>query len=453
MNQTVPELVGEYLAALRDRRSPRAIGRRFALLGLGIQDLLAVHHDALLSGVEESDEPSELLDRAAAFLSDCAAPLLAEQECDVRYRALVESALDIIATTTPEGAITSLNPAFETVTGWRREEWLGRPLTTLLHAEDVPRAGAAFVEVRMRTADGSYRVMEIASRPQIVDGRTAAVLSIARDVTDRKRLDGQLQQGQKLQAIGQLAAGVAHEINNPVSYILTNVSAIADYFHDLRRLLDATTDGLARVAGGVDPAAVKAELEALRQEIHADFLLQDLQAAVDDAKEGAGRISEIVKSLKEFSHPDRGELRRADLNRGIETTIRVCWNELKYKAVVLRDYGDIPPVLCYPQRMNQVFMNLLVNAAQAIREKGEIRVSTRHEHGRVVVRIRDNGCGIPKDHLAKLFEPFFTTKPPGQGTGLGLAMTHGIVRRHGGSILVDSELGRGTTFTIWLAVC
>lgn len=451
MNQTVPEIVEIYRKALTEGGSPRAIGRRFLLLGLGLQDLLAVHHEALLEAVPASDDPPTLLDRAATFLSDCAAPILAEQESDLRYRALVETALDIIATTTPEGVITSLNPAFERLTGWPREEWLGRPFTTILHPEDVPNLlTAPIVELRVRTASGGYCVMEIASREQVVDGRVVAILSIARDVTDRKRLDGRLQQGQKLQAIGQLAAGVAHEINNPVSYILTNVSAIADYFHDLRRLLDAATDGLARVVAGEDAARVREDVTRLGEEVHAQFLLKDFQAAVADAKEGAGRISEIVKSLKDFSHPDRGELKRADLNRGLESTIRVCWNELKYKTVVVRDYGDIPPVLCYPQRMNQVFMNLLVNAAQAIREKGEIRVSTRVEHGRVVVRIRDTGAGIAPEHLSKLFEPFFTTKPLGQGTGLGLHVAYKIVKGHGGDIEVASKVGEGTEFAIKL---
>ncbi len=262
---------------------------------------------------------------------------------------------------------------------------------------------------------------------------------------ERDRLSAQLLQGQKLQAIGQLAAGVAHEINNPVGYILSNLASQKEYHAELCRLVRAAL-ALADAPG--DEA--RALLERVRREVDLKDLTEDFASAIDESRAGAERIRDIVRSLKAFSHVDEGERRDADLHAVLEDSLRVCWNELKYKAEISRDYGELGLVSCYPQRIGQVFMNLLVNAAQAIRDRGEIRLSTRVEGAEAVVRIRDTGTGIPADVLPRIFEPFFTTKRVGEGTGLGLHVAYRIVQAHGGRIEVSSKVGEGTEFTVRL---
>jgi PAS domain S-box-containing protein len=374
-----------------------------------------------------------------------------------RYRALVDSAVDIVSTISRDGLITSLNPAFETMTGWTRSRWLGQSFEPLIHPDDLPALrsvleglwngeSAPSIECRLLARDGTYRSVDSSLRAQTAGGAVVGALAITRDITRRKRaeqerdrLSGQLLQGQKLQAIGQLSAGIAHEINNPVGYILSNMGTLDQYAGDLIRLLEA-------VRGG----GSQEDLARLWSEIDADFLLGDLRKAIDESRRGVERIRDIVRSLRDFSHVDENELRDTDLKECLETALRLCENELKYKAVVQRDYGEVPPVKAYPQRMVQVFVNLLVNAAQAISEQGRITVTTGVDDGWAVARVRDNGCGIPRENLDRIFEPFFTTKPVGQGTGLGLHVAYKIVRAHGGRIDVHSSLGEGTEFMVRL---
>jgi signal transduction histidine kinase len=278
---------------------------------------------------------------------------------------------------------------------------------------------------------------------------------VTRDQTERRRaedertrLNSQMLQGQKLQAIGQLSAGIAHEINNPVGYILSNLSTMGEYCDDLRRLLAPATDAAVAFEEGRDPSEALREVARIRAEIRGDEILQDLREIVADCKLGTERIRDIVRSLREFSHVDEGELKPSNLNKCLEDALRICWNELKYKAEIEKDYGSLPLVPCYVQRLQQVFVNLLVNAGQAIEKRGRIRISTRVESDEAVVRVKDTGCGICPENLRKIFEPFFTTKPVGSGTGLGLHVAHKIVLAHGGHIDVDSKVGEGSEFTV-----
>jgi signal transduction histidine kinase len=265
---------------------------------------------------------------------------------------------------------------------------------------------------------------------------------------DRDRMTAQLLQGQKLQAIGQLAAGVAHEINNPLGYILSNLHSLDGYMKDLASLLEKAV-AMAEAKNG---DAARQQFIRRRKEIDADFMLQDFGKAIEESAAGGERIREIVKSLREFAHPDEGERRTVDLQTVIESALRLCANQIRWKADIRKDFGPLPPVSCFPSRIEQAIVNLLINAAQAIKERGEITVSTRHEEAWAVVRIRDTGCGIQAADLGKIFEPFYTTKPVGSGTGLGLHVTYKIVRGHGGSIDVTSEVGKGTEFTIRIPV-
>jgi signal transduction histidine kinase len=254
-------------------------------------------------------------------------------------------------------------------------------------------------------------------------------------------------------SLGQLAAGVAHEINNPVGFVNSNLQMLQQYMTDLATYIARTGPLLERIGAGAGSDQLGQEANAVVswvQGIDLAQTLDDAKHSVVESIDGLNRVKKIVSALREFSHADQDEPAQADLNEGLESTINIVWNELKYKVTLHRDYGDLPKVPCYPHQLNQVFMNLLVNAAQAIPEKGEIWVKTWADADHVCVDVRDSGTGIAEAHLAKIFDPFFTTKPVGQGTGLGLSIVYGIVERHGGTIRVTSRVGEGTTFHVSL---
>lgn len=258
----------------------------------------------------------------------------------------------------------------------------------------------------------------------------------------------QLLQSERMASIGQLAAGVAHEINNPVGFVNSNLGALHRYVENLLALLTAyekAETGLAEVT--LQP------IQQIKQDIDLDYLRQDLPSLLAESQDGLRRVTRIVQDLKDFSHVGESERQWADLEAGLESTLRVVANEIKYKAVVVRDYCGLPPVECHPFQLNQVFMNLLVNAAHAIEERGTITLCTGHDERELWIEVRDTGKGIAAENLARIFEPFFTTKPVGQGTGLGLSLSYGIVQKHGGRIEVQSEAGCGTSFRVVLPKC
>lgn len=279
---------------------------------------------------------------------------------------------------------------------------------------------------------------------------------LEKSLDDLKSTQSRLLQSEKMASIGQLAAGVAHEINNPVGFVKSNLNTLNDYRQDVMKLLDGyrSLEGALNqerqlpLAGPI-PQALE-NVQKIKDKIDLSFILADYQKVVEESEEGLQRVAKIVSDLKNFSHLDKAELEHADLNKGIESTLNIVWNELKYKAEVIKDLGDIPLVKCYPQRMNQVFMNILVNAAQAIVGKGTIRISTRALNDHVEIQISDTGKGIPPEVLPKIFDPFFTTKAVGKGTGLGLNVVYNIIQQHKGTIDVESDVGKGTTFIIRL---
>jgi len=258
----------------------------------------------------------------------------------------------------------------------------------------------------------------------------------------------QVIQSEKMASIGLLAAGVAHEINNPVGFVNSNLATLGHYVDGLFRLLDA----YAQLENQIVDSERRQRLVAVKQEIDLDFLRPDLGALLRESQSGLDRVTQIVKDLKHFSHVDQGEWQAADLNAGLDSTLNVVWNELKYKAEVIKEYAPLPAVECMAGQINQVFMNLLINAAHAIPERGTITLRTTAVGDFVAVAIADTGQGIPPETLPRIFDPFFTTKPVGKGTGLGLSLSFGIVARHGGRIEVDSTPGVGTTFRVWLPV-
>jgi signal transduction histidine kinase len=264
----------------------------------------------------------------------------------------------------------------------------------------------------------------------------------------------QLRQSEKLASIGQLAAGVAHEINNPVGYVFSNLGTLERYLSDLFRMLDAYENAESQLAA----TPMGAQLAGLRAEIELDYLKEDLPALLAQSREGISRVRKIVQDLKDFSHVDaRREWEWAHLHQGIDSTLNIVHNEIKYRADVVRAYGTLPEIECLPSELNQVFMNLLVNAAHAVdTPRGTITIRTgtlaegAAEGPGVWLEFADDGGGIPPEHVRRIFDPFFTTKPVGKGTGLGLSLSYGIVKKHGGTLTVASTVGQGTCFRITL---
>jgi signal transduction histidine kinase len=260
----------------------------------------------------------------------------------------------------------------------------------------------------------------------------------------------QLLQSEKLASIGQLAAGVAHEINNPIGFVHSNLGTLERYIGDLFRLVEACGEAEAGL-----PAGTREALAGLKEELDLPYLKEDVPALLRESKDGIVRVRKIVQDLKDFSRLDSGQdWQLADLRQGLESTLNIVHNEIKYKADVVKAFADIPAVECLPSQLNQVFMNLMVNAAHAIEgARGTITLRTgRRGDDQVWVEVADTGMGIPEDMRNKIFDPFFTTKPVGQGTGLGLSLAYGIVRKHHGHFELESEPGKGTTFRIVLPV-
>ncbi|MCX7192756.1 MAG: PAS domain S-box protein [Proteobacteria bacterium] len=258
-----------------------------------------------------------------------------------------------------------------------------------------------------------------------------------------------LMQSDKMASIGQLAAGVAHEINNPIGYVYSNLGTLEKYVQDTFAMLAMYE----QAEGSIADAEVREKLKAARDKLDIAFLKEDLSALMNESKDGITRVKQIVQNLKDFSHVDAtDEWQYADLHQGLDSTLNIVSNEIKYKADVVREYGDLPEVECLSSQLNQVFMNLLVNASHAIEERGTVTIRTGRQGDEVWVEIADSGKGIAPEHLKKIFDPFFTTKPIGKGTGLGLSLSYGILQKHHGRIEVESEVGKGTTFRVWLPV-
>ena len=370
------------------------------------------------------------------------------------------------------GDITFANPAAEQILGGTMVELHGKPLREYLDEEiGLTQLSSALngdeatpgVETRIRNRAGAFVPIALSCGPVMgSDGRPGGAVAAFRDLSDAQQWRAHVLQTEKMASIGQLAAGVAHEINNPMGFIHANLFQMTEYVTDLRQIW-SRAELLLKAIESKDSALVEraaAELSESATELDVGFLLQDLGKAIRESQEGSERIRHIVQDLREFSHQDTGERVLADLNQCLDSTANIVWPMMKHVVVLSKHYGDLPAVLCYPMQMKQVFMNLLVNAFQAIEESiaarrhpsnmGTITLTTAPHDGGVMVEISDTGTGIAPDHLDRIFDPFFTTKKVGAGTGLGLSTSFNIVRRHGGTMRVESVLGRGTTFRIQL---
>ncbi|VVS93233.1 ATP-binding protein [Desulfoluna spongiiphila] len=322
----------------------------------------------------------------------------------------------------------------------------GLAMASQVHGEVVEETFAVLKEkaTQLAKSEKKYRLLA-----------TSLDREVKRKAEEIHQAQERLMQQEKMASIGQLAAGVAHEINNPMGFITSNINSLEEYAGELIRFVTLQRDliGGAQRAGllaGENEARLLKELQHVDEGADIDFILKDIPPLLSESIDGAERIRKIVQDLKDFAHPGEEKLSLADLNANLDKSINIVGSELKYKATLEKNYRDLPPVQCYPRQLDQVFVNLLVNAAQAITDKGTITVSTCHDSTHAIVAIADTGTGIPKGMLKKIFDPFYTTKPVGKGTGLGLNVVYNIVKRHRGSISVKSEEGRGTTFTLRL---
>ncbi len=378
----------------------------------------------------------------------------------------------------PQGRFIFINPAGAKMLGYEPQELIGRPCREVLGPPGAASAQADPAALIQKTlADGQPRSLETAVLPRRDDStfparytcmpirdrdRISGVVVTFADITGQKRLEQQLAQAQKLESIGQLAAGIAHEINTPTQYIGDNIRFLRDAMTDLNGLLQ----NCLRLAGVLgDPQAlenVAAGIAAAAASADRPYLLEDIPKALCQSLEGVERVTKIVRSMKEFSHPGSEEKQAVDLNRALESTLTVSRNEWKYVADVVTQFDpELPPVTCLPADLNQVFLNLIVNAAHAIEAKaggrdgpkGTITVSTRRDGPWAEIVVRDTGTGIPRAIWGKIFDPFFTTKKVGRGTGQGLAIARAIVvERHGGTITFETEEGVGTAFVVRIPI-
>jgi PAS domain S-box-containing protein len=340
-------------------------------------------------------------------------------------------------------------------------QWGGATFLPQLESACARQTAAHLDDVAFVRPDGSRAYLGISLTPiPASNGMPQGLLLFGADVTERRQLTAQLAQAQKLESIGQLAAGIAHEINTPIQYIGDNTTFLQGAFADLQGALAAYAElHEAARRGAPDPDLLAQVDEAVRR-ADLEYLGDEIPRAIGQSLEGVGHVAKIVRALKEFSHPGGEEKTAIDINHAVENTITVARNQWKYVADMVTDLdADLPLVPCLPAELNQVLLNLIINAAHAIEErlegehsgKGTITIATRRRGDRVAVSIADTGGGIPEAVRSRIFDPFFTTKPVGKGTGQGLTLAHAvIVKKHGGRIDFVTEVGRGTTFTIEL---
>jgi PAS domain S-box-containing protein len=387
------------------------------------------------------------------------------------FRSVIEASPLAIVAVDQEFRVTLWNPAAERIFGWSEAEVLGQlyPLVPEERREEFQeRICAAFlgeqtsnVESRRICKDGTL-LSVVASLAPLYNsrGEITAVVGMLADITEKTQLELQLRQAQKLESIGQLAAGIAHEINTPTQYVGDNTRFLKKAFADLTGLLSGYLILLQAVKDGTATPELVATIEEAVQEADFEYLTQEIPAAISQTLEGVERVTRIVRAMKDFSHPDSAEKVLTDLNKTIESTLTVARNEWKYSADMVTDFDpELPMVPCLQGEFNQVILNLVINASHAIRDviavgstgKGTITVSTRRDGAWAEVRVRDTGAGIPEAIRGRIFDPFFTTKGVGKGTGQGLAISRQVmVNKHGGSIDFQSEVGVGTTFILRL---
>jgi PAS domain S-box-containing protein len=448
-------------------------------------------------------EEERLFQEIGRRLADGLTGLLAYrdlQKSEGRYSNLFARAGEGICILSLDGTIISVNDSFARMRGYEPSELIGSKQVAL----DTPETAQLFpdrfrrllcgesltFEVENYHKNGRIIPFEVSSSIIMIEGESY-VQSFVRDITDRRKSEkalrdtnaelerhrlhleslveertselsqarddaeaanialkttyNRLVQQDKMASIGQLAAGVAHEINNPMGFISSNLSTLRRYLNNLTAFIDYQE---AASRGEAPPEAVAAK----RNELKIERINKDALDLIDESLEGAERIKKIVRDLRGFSQIDRADYDITDINQCLESAISIIWNTLKFKVNITREFGELPKVKCWPRQLSQVFMNLLMNAFNAIETFGDIVVKTWSDGESVFIAISDTGCGIPASNLKRIFEPFFTTKTVGEGTGLGLSISYDIIKKHNGELTVESRLGKGSKFLVRLPV-
>jgi PAS domain S-box-containing protein len=393
----------------------------------------------------------------------------------------------------PEPRILYCNNAVAEQNGYSRQALIGQPISTLTQwfgrnnqfTPDLLKAlhaGKTFhYEDEVTRRDGSVYWLGVSIKPMYDSaGRLTHSVAVGADITAKReeirkkqqlqdqlvdgmrehaRIVGELQLAQKLESVGRLAAGIAHEINTPIQYVADSLHFLQSAYDDVNQLLDSWKCSIDIQPGSDAYPDLRVEFAELTKKYDVHYLRAEIPRAFERIFGGIERVANIVKAMKEFAHPDAEEQRSADLNQAIATTLLIASNEYRYLAKIETQFGELPQVVCNIGELNQVFLNFIVNAAHAIQDAGkdvntgEIKISTAVDGDAAVIRISDNGCGIPDEHLSKIYDPFFTTKEVGRGTGQGLTITHSIlVDKHGGEIGIRSAVGVGTEFTLRLPI-
>jgi PAS domain S-box-containing protein len=416
--------------------------------------------------VSDADGSVQLIVGVSRDCTDWKAALEALQKSEESFRylyAAIPHAVWVYDARTLE--ILEVNPAAVQRYGYSAGEFLALKMPAIYADEEPGRlaqalgSGSPEGQTRSgwkhRTKDGRVLDVEIGAHALEFRGRSAVVV-VAQDVTERKRLETELHHAQRLESVGQLAAGIAHEINTPIQYVGDNLRFMADAFRD-RTAVVGMYEQLRQAAerGAVTREMLAALAQAI-EDADVEYVNCEVPKAIAQSLDGVQRVATIVRAMKEFAHPGHKEKAAADLNEALRSTLVVARNEYKYVADVETDFGNLPPVVCLIADMNQVFLNLVINAAHAIgdvmqrtKEKGKITVRTWQADGQAVIAIGDNGCGIPDKIRTRVFDPFFTTKPVGKGTGQGLAIARSVVvEKHGGTLRFEPNQPRGTIFYI-----
>jgi PAS domain S-box-containing protein len=383
------------------------------------------------------------------------------------YRQILDAISDLVLVKGPKSKLLWANRAFQQAYGMTNAELQGlleapfvEPDILDRYVQDDMRVFATgktldIPEEPMKWADGEVRIVHTVKSPIFDEnGAVKKMVAVIRDITDRKRLESELLQSQKLESLGRLAAGMAHEINTPIQFVGDQREFAATAFDDLLALVDKYRALADRVAAGTATPADVAPIREAEASIDFDYVRERLPASFSDMADGIRRVAQLVRALKEFGHLDSGEREPADLSAAIRRTAVVATNEYRYVADLELDLADLPPVRCNVGELQQVFLNLIVNAAHAIadadRGRGLIRVSTAVEGAEVIIAISDNGCGIPAEIQKRIFDPFFTTKKVGRGTGQGLAIARMLMMKHQGTIRFATTPGGGTVFYLHL---
>jgi PAS domain S-box-containing protein len=420
-----------------------------------------VPEDAKASHPDENRQNHERPRVGSARPRDRVSDVVRVDPSEASFRALIELLPDGVVVHRA-GRILYINPAGVRRLGYdSAADLVGRPVTDIIHPDDRAEVAGRLARIaatgeplemrerRLLKRDGSIVLAEVVALQVMFDG-APAVVALSHDVTEQTRLQAQLAQSDRLASMGLLAAGVAHEINNPLTYMMLNLECIVRELPDLGRTL-------ARLRGELTVSLGEAAAAAILERAGVEPATQQAEVLADRAREaadGARRVAKIAGDLKVFARADSDERALVSVNALMDKAIDIAANELRFRATVRRRYGDVPRVMANAGRLSQVFLNLVVNAAHAIEEGGpkenSVQITTRRHEGEVWIEVADTGCGIPQEHLGRLFDPFFTTKAAGLGSGLGLSICANIVRAHGGRIEVASEPGRGSRFTVCL---